>query len=268
MTEFFSPGLFDGKTVLVTGGGSGIGNVLARAFGQLGAHVVIASRSGERLESAAAAMAGDGMTVSWKSLDIRESDEVNSAVDEIVSDRGRIDVLVNNAGGQFAVREADLTPNGWAAVVDLNLNGTFNCTSAVGRHMIQQARGGKILNMVVSFVESRGAPGIGHRTAAAAGVASLTRTLAVAWAEHNIQVNAFGPQYLTEGAKENYNPEIADYIESITPAGRWGRGHEIAGPVVLLASPLGDYITGVTLPIDGGAFLGPGVNYPGTAILP
>ncbi|HSG78819.1 MAG TPA: SDR family oxidoreductase [Acidimicrobiia bacterium] len=268
MTAYFRAGLFEGRVVLVTGGGSGIGNVIARAFGQLGAHVVIASRSEERLRSAVAAMAAEGIDASFKVMNIREPDRVYEVVDEIVAERGAIHVAVNNAGGQFAAREAELTPNGWKAVIDLNLNGTFTCCSAVGRHMIDRGEGGKIINMSVSYAEGRGAPGIAHRTAAAAGVTSLTKTLALAWARHGIQVNAFGPQYLTEGATENYNPAIAGYIESITPAGRWGDDHEIAGPVVMLASPLGDYITGVTLPIDGGAFLGPGVDYPGTPVLP
>ena len=268
MTDYFSPGLFAGRVVLVTGGGSGIGNVIARAFGQLGAHVVIASRTEDRLRAACEAMRADGIDASWEVVNIREPDLVYEMVDRIVARLGAIHVLVNNAGGQFAAREADLTPNGWKAVIDLNLNGTFNCCSAVGRHMIDRGEGGKIINMAVSYVESRGAPGIAHRTAAAAGVSSLTKTLAIAWAEHGIQVNAFGPQYLTEGAKENYNPAIAEYIVGITPARRWGDDHEIAGPLVMLASPVGDYITGVTLPIDGGAFLGPGIDYPGTPVLP
>lgn len=268
MTEYYQPSLFDGKVVLVTGGGSGIGLVAARAFGQLGADVVIASRDEQRLQAAGERLRDEGSSVSWRTLDVRDPERVHAVVAEIVADRGRIDVAFNNAGGQFALAEEDLTANGWRSVIDVNLNGTFHCCSAVGRHMIERGGGGKIVNMAVSFAEGRGSPGIAHRGAAAAGVVHLTRSLALAWAEFDIQVNAIGPQYLTPGAVENYNPAIDAYIRSITPMGRWGADHEIAGSIVYLASPLADYTTGVLLAVDGGAFIGPGVNYRGTDVLP
>jgi NAD(P)-dependent dehydrogenase (short-subunit alcohol dehydrogenase family) len=267
MTDFYQAGLFDSKVVLVTGGGSGIGQLAARAFGQLGADVVIASRDESKLNAACDALVAEGIRASWRAVDVRDPERVHAVVDGIAEDHGGIDIAFLNAGGQFALAEEELTANGWRSVIDLNLNGTFHCASAVGRQMIAAGRGGKIVNMAVSFADGRGSPGIAHRGAAAAGVVHLTRSLALAWAEYGIQVNAIGPQYMTPGVMENYAAAIDDYIPTITPMKRWGADHEIAGAVVFLASPIADYITGVLLPVDGGAFIGPGVNYRGTAVL-
>lgn len=267
MSAFFRADLFSGQVVLVTGGGTGIGFVLARAFGQLGAQVVIASRTESTLAHAVARMEAEGSRADWVAVDTRDPDSVQQLVDETVRRYGKIDVGIANAGGQFALREEDLTANGWRAVIDLNLNGTWFTCQSIGRHMIERGEGGKLIAMSTSFPH-RGSPGIVHRGAAAAGVLNLVRTLALAWTEYDIQVNAIGPQYLTPGAKENYGAEIDEYIRDVTPAHRWGRPHEIAGMTVMLASSMADYTTGALIPIDGGCFLGPAINYRGSAVLP
>lgn len=266
MTTYFNPGLFDGKKVLITGGATGIGYLAAQGFAQLGAHVIVASRTANRLAEAVDTLVGQGYAASWYPVNVRDDESVRSLVARVVEDHGRIDVLFNNAGGQFAVMEERLSPNGWRAVIDLNLNSTFYCCSEVGKVMIEQG-GGKIITMATSFPD-RASPGIVHRGAAAAGVVQMTQTLALAWAEHGIQVNAIGPQYLTEGAKQHYRPEIEQHFVDITPMHRWGRAYEIAGSVLFLASPMADYITGTLLRVDGGCHLGVGVNYRGTSVLP
>lgn len=265
MTQYFRNGLFDGQVVVVTGGASGIGLVVARGFAQLGAHVIVASRTESRLEAAVNKLHAEGCAAEYKILDVRDADAVERVAAEILAEHGRVDVLFNNAGGQFPALEEDLTPNGWRSVVDLNLNATFYCCSAFGRAMIDQG-GGKIINMAISLV-GRGSPGIAHRGAASAGIVNLTQSLAVAWSEFNVQVNSIGPQYLSPGAEANYGPALADYIASVTPAKRWAREHEIAGAVIFLASPLADYTSGMLLQVDGASALGPGVNYRESKVL-
>ena len=209
--ETFASTLLAGKVALVTGGASGIGLEMARGIGRVGGSVVIASRSVERLEAAVASLRSEGIDASWRRLDVRVPEQVTAVVDELVAETGGIDILVNNAGGTFSAKAENLSANGWRAVVDVNLNGTFYCTQAVGRSMIARGEGGKILNITIGTAD-RSAGGIVHTGSSRAGVLHMTRTLAVEWAQFGIQVNAIGPQYHTPGADDMYGREVDDFI--------------------------------------------------------
>jgi len=265
--DYFNPQLLAGKTALVTGGATGIGNAMARGLGAVGAKVVIASRNTERLQSAVDALRADRIDASWMKLDVRDAGEVDQTVASLIAEHGGLDILVNNAGGTFPKKAEELTPNGFRAIVDVNLRGTFHCCSAGGRAMIAAGHGGKIINIVTSTTD-RASGGIVHTGASRAAVSHLTRTLALEWAQFNIQVNAIGPQFLTDGARDMNSKAVDDAIVSATPAGRWARPDEIAAIAVVFASPISDYITGVSLPLDGGNWIGPGINFRGTDVLP
>ena len=266
MGRYFQPSLLDGKVALVTGGATGIGLVAARSLAQLGAHVVLASRNEERLRKAVAELEAEGLSATWRQLNIRDPDQVFEGVDWISATHGPTDILVNNAGGQFPIRAEDLTPGGWRAVVDLNLNGTFYCCLAAGRQMIANG-GGKIINIVLSVFEGP-TTGMVHSGAARAGVVQMSRTLAAEWATHNIQINSLGPLYLSQAARSIYGEEVAGVIADSTPARRWATPDELGAAVVVLASPFSDYMTGVLLPLDGGNSLTGGIRFRGSAVLP
>src|SRR5699024_7783695 len=187
MGQVFRGDLLSGQVALVTGGGTGIGLTIARSLGQSGAEVVLAARTAERLDTAAEQLGAEGVKATWKRMDIRDADQVESVVGEIWDEHGGIDIAVNNAGGQFPVKAEELSVNGWRAVVDLNLNGTFYVTSAVGRRMIDAGRGGRLLSVVFNTQEHP-IPGNVHSAAARAGVMQMTRTLAVEWAPFGITV--------------------------------------------------------------------------------
>jgi NAD(P)-dependent dehydrogenase (short-subunit alcohol dehydrogenase family) len=263
----FHPTLLAGRTALVTGGASGIGFEMARGIGRVGGRVVLASRTVEKLERAVAALRADGIDAAWRQLNVREPDEVQQVIDTLWEELGGIDILVNNAGGTFSKKAEEISPNGWRAVIDLNLNGTFYCCRAVGRRMIERGEGGKIVNIVIGTAD-RSAGGISHTGSSRAGVLHLTRTLAVEWAPFGIQVNALGPQYLTPGAKEMYGQEVDDFITGSTPARRWATADELAAWAVVLTSPISDYLTGAMIPLDGGNQVGVGINFRGSAVLP
>jgi NAD(P)-dependent dehydrogenase (short-subunit alcohol dehydrogenase family) len=200
-------------------------------------------------------------------VDVRDAADVDRTVAAVVEEHDGLDILVNNAGGTFPKKAEELTPNGFRAIVDVNLRGTFHCCSSGGRAMIARGRGGKIINIVTSTTD-RASGGIAHTGASRAAVSHLTRTLALEWAKFDIQVNAIGPQFLTAGAREMYSKAVDDAIVASTPAGRWARPDEIAAMAVVFASPMSDYITGVSLPLDGGNWIGPGINFRGTEVLP
>ncbi len=267
MTRWLNPRLLDGKVALVTGAGTGIGLVIARALGQVGAQVHLAARGTERLQAACAALTGEGIKASWSQLDIRDPERVDQVVSDLAEGSGGIDILVNNAGGQFPIKAEDLSPRGWRAVVDLNLNGTFYMTRAVGRHLIETGRGGKILSIVFNVME-RTTQGMVHSGAARAGVMHMTRTLAAEWAQFGIQVNALGPLYLSDSARQVYSEDVASVVSDATPMHRWASDDELGMWAVWLCSPATDYVTGVTVPVDGGNWVGGGLGWRGTSILP
>ena len=193
-------GTFAGQCAIVTGGGSGLGRAMALELARLGAAVVVAGRRPETLDETVALIGEKGGKGHAQATDVREPEAVEALVAAAVERFGRVDVLVNNAAGNFVVKAEDLSPNGWRAVVAIVLDGSFLCSRAAGRQMIEQGDGGAILSVIASYAWT-GGPGTVHSAAAKAGVQALTRTLAVEWAEHGIRANCICPGPTdTEGA--------------------------------------------------------------------
>src|SRR5687768_7915088 len=187
-----APSMLKDRVAVVTGGGTGIGLAVAKQLGQLGARIVIGSRNSANLETGAAELLLAGLDPLTVQVDVRNPEQVDELVARAVKHFGRIDILVNNAAGNFICRAEDLSPNGWNAVVGIVLNGTFYCSRAVGRHMIERGAGGAIVSILANYVWT-GSAGTIHSAAAKAGVMAMTQTLAVEWARHNIRVNAIAP---------------------------------------------------------------------------
>jgi len=250
---------FESKTVVITGAGSGLGRVFALRFADHGATVVLAARRKERLDDTAAMVEKGGGRAIVAPLDIRDPLQVDQIFASIREQTGGIDVLVNNAAGNFLVRAENLSPNGWNSVVNIVLNGTFYCSRAAGRIMLEQGHG-KILSVIASYAWV-GGPGTVHSAAAKAGVLAMSRTLAVEWGSRNVQVNCLCPGFVdTEQSREVLWPteggkkRILDRV----PAGRFGTPEEVVDAGIFLCSPNADYITGEVLAIDGGEWLNKG----------
>ncbi len=253
MDQLYVDGLFADEVVLVTGGGTGIGLAAATEMGLLGAKIAICGRRLEPLESAVDAMASRGIDAFCAACDIREPEAIGAYVDAVLERFGRIDVLVNNAGGQFPTTAEALSPKGFAAVIRNNLVGTWTMTHAVAtKAMIPQKRG-RIVNIIAQII--RGFPGMVHTGAARAGVDNLTKTLAVEWAIHGIRVNAIAPGVIVTSGTKQYPPELLDTAEKANPLHRLGTAEEVAHLITYLSSRYADFIVGQTFYIDGGASL-------------
>jgi citronellol/citronellal dehydrogenase len=253
MPSIFRPGLFDGQVAIVTGGGSGIGLAIAETLGELGAKVAINGRKPDKLERARARLEGQGVPVLAKVCDIREPEEVAQFVDAVGATLGAASVLVNNAGGQFPTTAESLSAKGWDAVIRNNLSGTFYVTQAVATKHMMPSKKGRIVNIIANI--HRGFPGMVHTGAARAGVENLTKTLAVEWAEHNIQVNSVAPGIIKSTGTDQYPPELLDISRGKTPMKRVGTPEEVAELVAYIASDAAWFVTGETWYIDGGAHL-------------
>ena len=256
----FAPTLLKDRVAVVTGGGTGIGLAVARRLGQLGARIVIGSRNSANLEAGSAELLHAGLDPLTVQVDVRNPEQVDELVERTLKHFGRIDILVNNAAGNFICRAEELSPNGWNAVLGIVLNGAFYCSRAVGRHMIQRGGGGSIVSILANYVWT-GSAGTVHSAAAKAGVMSLTQTLAVEWARHKIRVNAVapGPVESPGAAKQLWNsPEAVDRLTQMVPLGRFGKPEEVADAVAFLVSDHAGYITGEVLTVDGGAWLARG----------
>ena len=249
--RIFRDDLFDRKVALITGGGSGIGFACARELVRLGGSVIICGRTADKLERAAAELAeiAGPSRVLHQVCDIREPEQIDALVDAGLERFGAIDVLVNNAGGQFPAPATMISPKGFAAVVRNNLNGTFNVTVAVAQKAMIPAGGGRVINIIANIY--RGFPGMVHTGAARAGVENMTMTLAVEWSPHDILVNAVAPGVIKSSGTERYPPELLEQAVRSCPLGRAGSVDEVAAAVLFLASPAAAYITGATLRIDG-----------------
>jgi len=249
---------FSGRTGIVTGGATGIGFGIAKELIRLGARVVIASRKVENLQAAVAEL---GDNASYHVLDVRDAAAVEEMAAKVEGEHGRIDFLVNNAAGNFIAAADQLTVNGWNSVIGIVLNGTFYCSSAVGKRMIAKG-GGVILNIIANYAWT-GAPGVVHSASAKAGVLAMTRTLAVEWARHKIRVNAMAPGPVhTEGASKRLFPDpmIEEGIRRTIPLRRFAQLEEIANAASYLLSDYSAYVTGENFVIDGGQWLS-GADY-------
>ena len=246
-------GTFDGMSVLVTGGGTGLGKAIALEVARLGAAIVIASRKEEHLAAGREAMESLGATVLTVQCDIRQPDEIAAAFDAAERAVGLPGVLVNNAAANFPVPAEDMSPNAWRTVVDITLNGTFLCAREFARRHLAVGSPGSIVNIGASYAWT-GGPGFAHSAAAKAGVKNLTESLAVEWGPYGIQVNALVPGLFPH---EDMTADIRGNLDRTSdkdpcqPAMRVGRRQELGWAATFLASPYGRFISGHTLVVDG-----------------
>ena len=253
MQTIFRDGLFAGQVALVTGGGTGIGLAIAEELVALGADVAICGRRPEPLAEAAEALRGlrEGAKVHHATCDIRDYEAVTEFVSGVREALGEIDVLVNNAGGQFPTTAQQLSTRGFEAVIRNNLIGTWNMTHAVGTTSMIPRKKGRIVNVIA--VVSRGFPGMVHTGAARAGVDNLTKTLSVEWSQFGIRANAVAPGVIESTGTKQYPPQLLIQAKQANPLKRLGHPREVSHLVVYLCSPQADFITGQTFTIDGGA---------------
>ncbi|MEZ5816354.1 MAG: SDR family oxidoreductase [Hyphomicrobiaceae bacterium] len=246
----YRPDLFKGKLVVVTGAGSGFGLAIATLFARLGADLAVTGRNEERVTSARAFLEGFGGKVSHHLFNIRDAEADADFCVDVWREHGRLDVLINNAGGQFPQAAIDFKPKGWNAVIDNNLNGTWYMMQAAARQWIDRKAPGVIVNIVADFW--RGMPGIAHTAAARAGVTYASKTVAVEWAPHDIRVNCVAPGCLETSGFAHYPPEGAATYQEANPMKRVGDAWDVAEACVYLAAPSAKFITGEVLTVDGG----------------
>jgi citronellol/citronellal dehydrogenase len=249
--SIFRAGLFAGRVVIVTGGGSGIGRCTAHEHSSLGATVALVGRKPEKLATVAAEIGEDGGRASTHVCDIRDEEAVKATVAEILEAHGRIDGLVNNAGGQFAAPLASISQKGWDAVVRTNLTGGFLMARECYTQWMR-GHGGAIANIVADMWQ--GMPTMGHSGAARAGMVNFTETAASEWAASAVRVNAVAPGWIASSGMDHYPPEMADSIRAMrthVPLGRLGTEAEVSAAIVFLLSEAASFITGATLRVDG-----------------
>ena len=257
--SIFRGGLFQGRTLWVTGGGSGIGRCVAHELASLGARVVISGRTQEKLDRVAQEIRDDGGQCETQAFDIRDEDAVKTAVAAVVARVGRIDGLVNNAGGQFPAPLQAISKRGFEAVVSNNLTGGFLMMREVFLQSMQE-HGGAIVNMTADF--RNGMPGMAHSGAARSGMSNLTMTAAYEWASAGVRVNAVAPGWVASSGMDTYGGAMRALIPKLkahVPMARLATEAEISAVIVFLLSPGAAFVTGITVQIDGGASLGSAV---------
>jgi citronellol/citronellal dehydrogenase len=251
-TVFAADALKD-SVVVVSGGSGGIGRAIAWLFARLGAHIVVVGRDQSKLDALVTELAGRNLKASAFATDIREPDAVGALFEAVWAAHGRIDSLINSAGGQFPQAALDFSIKGWNTVINTNLNGTWYMMQAAAQHWRDRKHPGSIVNIVV--VTTHGLYGVAHTIAARSGVIGLSRSVAVEWAPLNIRVNCVAPGAIeTEGWKV-YTPQARAAYPRSNPMMRAGSAWDIAEACVYLAGPSGKFITGETLTVDGGGQL-------------
>ena len=258
MSTMFNPKTFQGQTALVTGGSSGIGLSIALCLAEMGAKVAILGRNQERLDAAVETLSALGHNVSGYSVDVRDHAQIQSTVEKIGEDLGQINLLVNNAAGNFRVDPLELSPNGWRSVVEIVLTGTWNVTQEVARVAIESGGPLSVVNIGTTAAATGSASTV-HSASAKSGVISMTKSLAAAWAHHGIRLNIVSPGLTkdTGGVAALYGSaeELAGHLKAI-PLGRLAEKTEIANACAYLLSDYAAYVTGTNLIIDGGRQLG------------
>ena len=254
----FEKNLLNGQTIVITGGGTGLGKSMSRRFGELGANIVISGRRKEKLEETADEFSKLGINVLTCPGDVRKLEDVELMTSQAIDKFGEIDGLLNNAAGNFISPTEMLSPNAFKAVIDIVLMGTWNCTSIIGKEMIKNKKG-NVLNIVTTYAWT-GSPYVVPSAAAKAGVLAMTRSLAVEWGKYNIRFNAIAPgPFPTKGAWSRLMPpgfeDFEDGMKNKIPMKRFGERHELENLASYLMSDGSAYINGEVVTIDGGEWL-------------
>src|ERR671923_2419365 len=249
-SRIFRPGLLEGQVCVVSGAGTGLGKATALELTALGATVVGCGRRREPLEAMVEEVSGRGDKAEFEALDIRDEEAVDGFMDGVVERHGRIDTLVNNAGGQFLSPAEAITPKGFRTVIELNVQGTWQMTHAAATKAFIPQRSGKVVSVTIS--PHNGMPGMVHSGAARAAVENMMRTLSIEWARFGIRLCAVAAgQFDTEVLRTKYPPQVAENVHRTIPLGRLGTPEEMAWMVAYLASPAGDFLSGCVITIDG-----------------
>lgn len=257
----FKEKVLEGKVAVITGGGTGLGKEIAKTFAAQGAKIAITSRSIDHLRAGKEDILGVTKDIFTVTCDVREPDQVRHMREAVLGHFGDINILVNNAAGNFIYPAEKMPLKGWKSVIDIVLNGTFYCSQILGEHMIKQ-KSGNIINILATYAWT-GGPGTIHSASAKAGVLAMTRTLAVEWARYGIRVNSVAPgPFDTPGARERLwpTPKIEKRLIDEIPLRRFANPQELANAILYLVSPFAEYITGECLTIDGGEWLGKGLG--------
>jgi citronellol/citronellal dehydrogenase len=249
-SRIFAPGLLEGQVCVVSGAGTGLGKATALELSGLGATVIGCGRRSEPLEGMVEEISGRGGRAEFEALDIRDTEAVDAFMDGVLEGHGRIDLLVNNAGGQFLSPAEAITPKGFRTVIDLNVQGTWQMTHAAATKAFIPQKGGKVVSMTVS--PHMGFPGMVHTGAARAAVENMMRTLSVEWARFGIRLVAVAiGQFDTETLRTKYPRQVVENVAGTVPVGRLGTEEEMAWLLAYLASPAGDFFSGAVVTIDG-----------------
>lgn len=250
MNTVFKPGLFEGKTAIITGGGTGIGLRIARELAYLGATVILASRKIENLVKGVEIITAEGGLAYAVECNIRQEESIKACVAKTLELTGRIDYLVNNGGGQFPSPAEMISPKGWHAVIETNLTGTFFMSQEVFNRQFVNT-GGAIVNIIANM--RNGFPVMAHTGAARAGVENITKSLATEWGKYGVRVNAIAPGTIKSSGLDRYDPSYKDFILAFAKNNqttRLGTEAEVSAAVVFLLSPGASFISGITMAVD------------------